>query len=58
MAAILVPKALRQPDVSHAVTVSIGVRIAQPGWNDMKPESMAFKRTENPASWRLPGGIS
>jgi hypothetical protein len=37
MAAILVSPAIRKPDVSHAVTVSTGIRMPQPGWNDMKP---------------------
>jgi len=37
MAAILGTPVLRKPDVSHAVTVSTGIRVSQPGWNDMKP---------------------
>jgi len=37
LAAILVSPAPRKPDVSHAVTVSTGIRMPQPDWNDMKP---------------------
>jgi hypothetical protein len=32
----LVPQT-RKPGVSHAVTVSTGIRISELGWDDMKP---------------------